>query len=192
MTVEAYQSFALHSIQRLVIKRSLVCLRASLLLLSLLCLPAWSVIEVDRLSSPELSARYQQLVAEYRCPKCQNQNLAESNSPISIDLRTEIRRLLEEGASDAQISDYLVARYGEFVLYRPRVQASTYLLWLAPAVLLLLGLLVVVFIIRRQKRATSTAQAALSGAEQAALQALLSDVENQQNKSKNSNKAEVE
>ncbi|MDF1830875.1 MAG: cytochrome c-type biogenesis protein CcmH [Porticoccaceae bacterium] len=160
--------------------------------MSLLCLPAWSVIEVDRLSSPELSARYQQLVAEYRCPKCQNQNLAESNSPISIDLRTEIRRLLEEGASDAQISDYLVARYGEFVLYRPRVQASTYLLWLAPAVLLLLGFLVVVFIIRRQKRATSTAQAALSGAEQAALQALLSDVENQQNKSKNSNKAEVE
>jgi cytochrome c-type biogenesis protein CcmH len=192
MTVEAYQSFALHSIQRLVIKRSLVCLRASLLLLSLLCLPAWSVIEVDRLSSPELSARYQQLVAEYRCPKCQNQNLAESNSPISIDLRTEIRRLLEEGASDAQISDYLVARYGEFVLYRPRVQASTYLLWLAPAVLLLLGLLVVVFIVRRQKRAACTAQAALSGAEQAALQALLSDVENQQKKSKNSNKAEVE
>ncbi len=192
MTVDEYQSFALHSIQRLVIKRSLVCLRASLLLLSLLCLPAWSVIEVDRLSSPELSARYQQLVAEYRCPKCQNQNLAESNSPISIDLRTEIRRLLEEGVSDAQISDYLVARYGEFVLYRPRVQASTYLLWLTPAVLLLLGLLVVVFIVRRQKRAACTAQAALSGAEQAALQALLSDVENQQNKSKNSNKAEVE
>ncbi len=192
MTVDDYQGFAFHSIQWLVIKKSLVCLRASLLLLSLLCLPAWSVIEVDRLSSPELTERYQQLVAEYRCPKCQNQNLAESNSPISIDLRNEIRRLLEEGASDAQISDYLVARYGEFILYRPRVQASTYLLWLAPAVLLLLGLLVIVFIIRRQKRATSTAQAALSGAEQAALQTLLSDVENQQNKSKSSNKAEVE
>ena len=163
-----------------------------LFIFSILCLPAWAVIEVDRLSSPELSERYQQLVAEYRCPKCQNQNLAESNSPISIDLRTEIRRLLEEGASDAQISDYLVARYGEFVLYRPRVQASTYLLWLAPAVLLLLGLLIVVFIVRRQKRGVSAAQAALSGAEQAALQALLNDGQNKQDNSINPNKAEVE
>ncbi len=192
-----FHSTLLLSIQRPLTKRLLtqrfcVSLRALLLLCSLLCLPAWAVIEVDRLSSPELSERYQQLVAVYRCPKCQNQNLAESNSPISIDLRTEIRRLLEEGASDAEISDYLVARYGEFVLYRPRVQASTYLLWLAPAVLLLLGLLVIVFIVRRQKRGASATQAALSGAEQAALQALLNTSENQQDKSTNSNKAEVE
>lgn len=197
MTVEQNQDFSFNSTQRLSrkrlpIKRLFVSLRAFLLLFSLVCLPAWAVIEVDRLSSPELSERYQQLVAVYRCPKCQNQNLAESNSPISIDLRTEIRRLLEEGASDTQISDYLVARYGEFVLYRPRVQASTYILWLAPAALLLLGLLVVVFIVRRQKRAASATQAPLSGAEQAALHALLNDGENQQNKSENSNKAEIE
>jgi cytochrome c-type biogenesis protein CcmH len=197
MTVEQQQVFSFHSTQRfstknLSTKRLRVSFRAVLFLCSLLCLPAWSVIEVDRLSSPELSERYQQLVAEYRCPKCQNQNLAESNSPISIDLRTEIRRLLEEGASDAEISDYLVARYGEFVLYRPRVQASTYLLWLAPAVLLLLGLLIVVFIVRRQKRGASATQAALSGAEQAALQALLNESENPQDKSTNSKKAEVE
>jgi len=166
-----------------------VSLRGLLFLFSILCLPAWGVIEVDRLSSPELSERYQQLVAEYRCPKCQNQNLAESNSPISIDLRTEIRRLLEEGASNAEISDYLVARYGEFVLYRPRVQGSTYLLWLAPAILLLLGLLIVVFIVRRQKRVVSATQTTLSGAEQAALQALLGDGENTQDKTANSNEA---
>lgn len=187
MIVEQQQGASFHSTQRLSVgrlsilrfstKNLFVSLRALLLLFSLLCLPAWGVIEVDRLSSPELSERYQQLVAEYRCPKCQNQNLAESNSPISIDLRTEIRRLLEEGASDGQISDYLVARYGEFVLYRPRVQASTYLLWLAPAVLLLLGLLIVVFIVRRQKRGANVNQATLSEAEQAALQALLSDAE---------------
>ena len=161
-----------------------------LLLLSVLCLPVWGVIEVDRLSSPALSERYQYLVAEYRCPKCQNQNLAESNSPISIDLRTEIRRLLEEGASDAQISDYLVARYGEFVLYRPRVQSSTYLLWLAPAVLLVLGLLIVVFIVRRQKRAVNTSQTALSSTEQAELQALLGTTEKQKDKTVNPNEAE--
>ena len=202
MIVEQRQNFFFNLIQQLSIqristlrlstKRLFASLRASLLLFSLLCLPAWGVIEVDRLSSPELSERYQQLVAVYRCPKCQNQNLAESNSPISIDLRTEIRRLLEEGASDAQISDYLVARYGEFVLYRPRVQASTYLLWLAPAALLLLGLLIVVFIVRRQKRGANATQTALSRAEQAALQALLSDAENPQDKSANSKKAEVE
>lgn len=202
MIVEQRQNFFFNLLQQLSIqristlrlstKRLFASLRASLLLFSLLCLPAWGVIEVDRLSSPELSERYQQLVAVYRCPKCQNQNLAESNSPISIDLRTEIRRLLEEGASDAQISDYLVARYGEFVLYRPRVQASTYLLWLAPAALLLLGLLIVVFIVRRQKRGANATQTALSRAEQAALQALLSDAENPQDKSANSKKAEVE
>lgn len=192
MTVEQQQGSLFHSALGLSTKSLCVSLRALLLLFSLLCLPAWGVIEVDRLSSPELSERYQQLVAEYRCPKCQNQNLAESNSPISIDLRTEIRRLLEEGANDAQISDYLVARYGEFVLYRPRVQASTYLLWLAPAVLLLLGLLIVVFIVRRQKRGANATQAALSGAEQVALQALLNESENPQDKITNSNKAEVE
>ncbi len=156
-----------------------------LLLLSILCLPVWGLIEVDRLSSPALSERYQYLVAEYRCPKCQNQNLAESDSPISIDLRTEIRRLLEEGASDAQISDYLVARYGEFVLYRPRVQSSTYLLWLAPAVLLVLGLLIVVFIVRRQKRGVSATQTSLSEDEKVALQALLGAAENFQDKTAN-------
>ncbi len=175
-----------------ILQSPFISLSTLLFLFSILCLPAWGVIEVDQLSSSELSERYLQLVAEYRCPKCQNQNLAESNSPISVDLRTEIRRLLEEGASDAQISDYLVARYGEFVLYRPRVQANTYLLWLAPAVLLLLGLLIVVFIVRGQKHAVNATQTALTDAEQAALQALLSDAENLQDKSTNSNKAEVE
>lgn len=184
MIFAAKRDLSLHA------RRRSFLLRALLLLCSALCLPAWGVIEVDQLSSPQLSERYQQLVAEYRCPKCQNQNLAESNSPISIDLRNEIRRLLEEGASDAEISDYLVARYGDFVLYRPKVQASTYLLWLTPAVLLLLGLLVVVFIVRRQKRAASASETSLSGAEQAALQALLSDAEKVKDKTVNPSEAE--
>ena len=162
---------------------------ALLLLLSVLCLPVWGLIEVDRLSSPELSERYQQLVAEYRCPKCQNQNLAESNSPISIDLRTEIRRLLEEGKSDDQISDYLVARYGEFVLYRPKVQANTYLLWLAPAALLLLGLAIVAFIIVRQKQAINPGGAQLSDAEREALESLLKQSVDEENKAESLNKA---
>ena len=161
-----------------------------LLMLSLVGCPAWGVIEVEGLSTAELSERYQQLVAEYRCPKCQNQNLAESNSPISVDLRTEIRRLLEEGASDEAISDYLVARYGEFVLYRPKVQANTYVLWLAPGILLLLGLSIVIFIVRRQKKSENLAQVGLSEAEQEALQALLHATENQGDKVVNPSRAE--
>lgn len=154
-------------------KRSL-SLRALLLcVLAGLASLTWALIETEQLSSPVLNQRYQQLVAEYRCPKCQNQNLAESNSPISVDLRTQIRRLLEEGASDDEISAYLVARYGEFVLYRPKVQGTTYVLWLAPAVLLLLGLVTLVFIVKRQGRSPVGASKALNRTEQEALQALL-------------------
>ena len=113
--------------------------------------PIYALIEMDQLSRPELSLRYRQLIEEYRCPKCQNQNLAGSDSPISADLRREIRRLLEEGASDEQISDYLVARYGDFIRYRPRFQDSTYLLWLGPGLLLVIGLSVAGLVIRRQR-----------------------------------------
>ena len=126
-----------------------VCL---VLVLNLICIsPGQAVIEMDQLSNPELSARYRQLIEEYRCPKCQNQNLAGSDSPISADLRREIRRMLEEGDSDEQISDYLVARYGDFVLYRPRLTQGTYLLWWGPGLLLLIGLSVAAIVISRQR-----------------------------------------
>ena len=149
------------------------------------CALTMAVIEVESLSTPELSARYRSLITEYRCPKCQNQNLAESNSPISVDLRTQIRRLLEEGADDTKISNYLVARYGEFVLYKPRVQTTTYILWLAPALLLTLAL-IAVFLIVRQRRTVPTVHStqhnatnktALDAEEQAALHALLTRTE---------------
>lgn len=147
---------------------------------------AWSAvalaaIELNQLSTPELSARYKKLIQEYRCPKCQNQNLAGSDSTISMDLRREIRRMLEEGKSDREISDYLVARYGEFVLYRPRLQRSTYLLWLGPALLLLTGAITVALVIRRQARTVSgdtpevSGQAGLDASEEARLQDLLGE-----------------
>ena len=118
--------------------------------------PIQALIETDQLSRPELSARYRQLIEDYRCPKCQNQNLAGSDSPISADLRREIRRMLEEGDSDGQISDYLIARYGDFILYRPRFQGGTYLLWLGPGLLLLIGLSVAGFVISRQRSVAAT------------------------------------
>lgn len=112
---------------------------------------SFAAIESTEFASDELRQRYQTLVDETRCPKCQNQNLAGSDSPISADLRSQIRRLLHEGASDQDIADYLVARYGDYVLYRPRWQASTYALWFTPFVLLILAAVIVVSV--RQRRA---------------------------------------
>ena len=105
--------------------------------------------------------RFHALVSELRCVMCQNQSLADSNAQIAHDLRREVLDLMREGRSDAEIKDFLVARYGEFVLYRPRVEGSTWLLWLGPVVLLLAGGIVVARIVRRR-----SAQASAPGEEQ--------------------------
>ena len=93
---------------------------------------AQAVIETYDFSDPLLEERYQELSAELRCPKCQNQNIADSNAPIAKDLRKILYQQLEDGASDREILDYMVARYGEFVRYRPRFSGDTAILWLAP------------------------------------------------------------
>ncbi|NQZ21005.1 MAG: cytochrome c-type biogenesis protein CcmH [Colwellia sp.] len=102
--------------------------------------------------------RFNALNKELRCPKCQNQNLADSNSPIAADLRREVYELLQQGKADIEIVDFMVARYGEFVLYRPRVSSLTYILWYGPAGLLFVGVIVVVVILRRKpvKKAQQT------------------------------------
>ncbi|HSR65965.1 MAG TPA: cytochrome c-type biogenesis protein [Xanthomonadaceae bacterium] len=92
---------------------------------------------------------FRALVTELRCVMCQNQSLADSNAMVAHDLRREVLDLMRQGKSDAQIEDYLVARYGEFVLYKPRVEERTWLLWFGPAALLLAGGLVVAFVVRR-------------------------------------------
>ena len=102
-----------------------------------------AVIETYEFSDAALEQRYQVLSAELRCPKCQNQNIADSNAPIAQDLRKRLYQQLEEGASDDEILDYMVARYGEFVRYRPRFSGATAILWLAPVLLLLAGAVVV-------------------------------------------------
>lgn len=94
--------------------------------------------------------RFRALAASLRCVMCQNESLADSNALIAHDLRREILELMRAGKSDPQIRDYLVARYGEFVLYAPRVEPSTWVLWFGPPVLLLIGLGTVVVIVRRR------------------------------------------
>ncbi|MCK9469844.1 MAG: cytochrome c-type biogenesis protein CcmH [Porticoccaceae bacterium] len=146
---------------------------AVLLALCLLIAPAWAVIEIAPLSSAELEARYRVLIAEMRCPKCQNQNLADSDAPIAADLRGEIRRLLEAGYDDREIAAHLVERYGDFVLYRPAVQKNTLVLWFGPGVLAVIGLLVLVMVVRRQRRSSGLDSPPLAAAEQQQLDALL-------------------
>ncbi|ALN91795.1 cytochrome C biogenesis family protein [Lysobacter gummosus] len=92
--------------------------------------------------------RFHALVAELRCVMCQNQSLADSNAQIAHDLRREVLVLMRQGKSDGEIKDFLVARYGEFVLYRPQMESKTWLLWFGPALVLLAGGFVVARVIR--------------------------------------------
>jgi cytochrome c-type biogenesis protein CcmH len=121
------------------------------LLLLLLSNAAMAVEDVVSFSDESLRPRYQQLLEELRCPKCQNQNLADSNSAISQDLRAEVQRLLEQELTDAEIKEYLKNRYSEFILYRPEVNRATWFLWAAPVLLVLLGGLIVLRLSRRKK-----------------------------------------
>jgi len=125
-------------------------------------------------SDPSYTARYQTMITELRCPKCQNQNLADSNSPISQDLRAEVQRLLELGMTNPEIEQYLTARYSEFILYRPQVNNNTYLLWLAPVVILLIGM-AIVFGLSRRPKAVPQVQRDTTQTEQQRLAELLKD-----------------
>ena len=93
-------------------------------------------------------ARFRALVSQLRCVMCQNQSLADSNAQIAHDLRREVLQLMRQGKTDEQVKQFLVARYGEFVLYKPRIEAKTWLLWFGPALLLLAGGFVVARVVR--------------------------------------------
>ena len=98
---------------------------------------------------PAEEKHFRALVTELRCVMCQNQSLADSNAMVAHDMRREVLTLMRQGQSDAQIKDFLVARYGEFVLYKPRIEERTWLLWFGPLALLVAGALVVTFVVRR-------------------------------------------
>lgn len=98
--------------------------------------------------------RFHDLTAELRCVKCQNQSLADSNAAIAQDLRHEVLALMRQDKSNVEVKEYLVDRYGEFVLYRPQMDRKTWLLWFGPALLLLAGAAVVVNVVRRQAAAS--------------------------------------
>ena len=121
--------------------------------LMMLALPMSAALGIDvekAFDDPELQARYEKIIDEVRCLKCQNQTIKDSNAFLAADLRREIRRMLTEGKSDQEIFDFLVERYGEFALYRPRMSGKTLVLWLAPGLLLIGGGFVLFNILRRR------------------------------------------
>ena len=154
-----------------------ILLKSILLTLSvsmLYPLTASAAVDIYKFDTDSQRERYHLLSEELRCPKCQNQNLAGSNSQISEDLRRELHRLLIEGKSDKEIKAFMVARYGDFVLYKPPLKSSTMALWLFPVVLLLGGAIALFFIIRQRTRSLiKSDDNSLSDSEQQQLDELL-------------------
>ena len=105
----------------------------------LLTSPLFAIDKEKRFDDPEMQARYEQLISEVRCLQCQNQSIKDSNVSLAADLRREIARMIDEGQTDEEIAEFLVVRYGEFALYRPRTTGKTLVLWIAPFLLVLLG-----------------------------------------------------
>lgn len=128
--------------------------RALVLWASLWCLYScgWASEARPASQDPVLEARMQQIAAELRCLVCQNQTIADSHASLAADLRQQVREQLLAGKSDGEIYAFMTARYGDFVLYRPPWKASTYLLWISPALLSLLGLLALGITLRRRSQ----------------------------------------
>lgn len=130
---------------------------ALLALTTVLALPrARAVGSSPPLANPVLEARYQHLIEEVRCLQCQDLNIANSPAPLATLMRQQIRRMLLRGESNRAIKHYLVARYGDFVLFKPPVDRETFALWWGPFVLLVLGVLVLLTIIVRRARRDGT------------------------------------
>jgi len=132
---------------------------------------AQAEIESYEFAEPEMAQRFVDLTTVLRCPKCQNQNLADSGSIIAQDLRGQVQRLINAGQTDRQITDFMVQRYGEFILYDPPFNKATLVLWLAPIGMLFIGLWALWFFGRK----THTQGAMLTPSEQQKLDQLLAD-----------------
>ena len=104
----------------------------------------------DAFDDPVLQERYENINRELRCLVCQNQTIADSNATLAQDLRREVRDMIAAGQTDAQIREFMIERYGDFVLYRPRMTAGNLLLWAAPVLLLVIGAIVLVRVVRRR------------------------------------------
>jgi len=124
-------------------KRALIFIVALFVSLTAMAIDTGAAFE-----DPEMQARYENIISEVRCLVCQNQTIKDSNVFLAADLRREIRRMMVEGMTDTEIADFLVARYGDFVLYNPRKSGRTLILWITPALLVGVGGIVLVRVVR--------------------------------------------
>ena len=170
------------------IRHLIVRAMATVLLVAGLSMSAWANIDTYQFDNPRQEAQYRALIEEFRCPKCQNQNLAGSDAPIAQDLKQKTYDMVKDGRSDAEIRQYMNERYGDFISYKPPVRPSTWILWFFPPVLLVFVMLA--WFIRNRnssKRAAVIANpiedgyAPLSAAEQQRLQDLLNANDNAAN-----------
>ena len=150
-----------------------------LLIIALACALAAPVLSKEATpaaADPALERRMIKLTEELRCLVCQNQSLADSHADLAIDLKNQVREKLAQGMSEAEVIDYMVARYGDFVLYRPPVKNTTYFLWFGPGLLLIGGLAALYLRLVRRRRDMATDHL-LSDADHARAQSLLNDTE---------------
>ena len=115
-----------------------------------------AAVEVKKFESQQQELRYKKLIEELRCLVCQNQNLAGSDAGLAQDLRKQVYKMIRAGNSDEEILDFMVTRYGDFVLYRPPFKATTFLLWIGPFIILAIGMLVLIRFIRQRKNIVAT------------------------------------
>jgi len=134
---------------------------------------AHAAIDTYEFANDAERERFRELTKELRCPKCQNQDIADSNAPIAADLRKEIFRMLGEGKDNQQIIDFMVDRYGDFVRYKPALTGKTALLWFGPAGLLLGGVVIIAVIVRRRRVERSDSPSTLSAEERQRFDQLL-------------------
>lgn len=133
-------------------------IRALALLLVLLAVaPSWAVEPDEMLADPAQEARAREVGQELRCLVCQNQSIDDSNAPLARDLRILVRERIKAGDSDAQVMDFVVARYGDYVRLRPPMRAETYLLWFGPVLVLAIAMGALLLALRRRKAAPRTA-----------------------------------
>jgi len=126
--------------------------RMTAVLLMVLALPAYANEAAPAAQDPALEQRVMRLTSELRCLVCQNQSLADSHADLAIDLKNQVRSQMQAGKSDAEIREFMVARYGDFVLYRPPLKSTTALLWAGPFLLLAAGGLALGFYLRRRRK----------------------------------------
>lgn len=150
-------------------------LHTLLLLLLLTCGSLWAKEAAPLAEDPVVEQRLIAISEELRCLVCQNESLAGSRADLALDLRRELRSLIKQGKTDAEIREFMVSRYGDFVLYRPPVKPTTWLLWLGPFVLVVVGIGALINYLRKRNRAIGTA--ALSDAERQRAEALLREGE---------------